>query len=761
MKRIKDYGRFVPEERCFLLENEPPRKWVNLHTNKIGDDEIYSEFSNIGDGQTWVRDKDGNTVTLIGYDAKYVYIRDEESGEVFSPGGSPSPTVVEDLTCKYFNTRTEIQSTYKGIRATQRAFVPKDYVAEIWTVTLENLTDQPRKMNVFGYAMFQLNGCDSEGRGVGKTNFAVVYPEIGGTMVTNRNTDCPTDKFKGYMIALNGFKGGNGYRDQFLRSEFAVGTPRILYGWNCDNKPGYGPDCAAVVQTEVEIEPRGVGRVDFIIGQCSCLNDIKAVKASLTEEKIDAMCQEQEDIENVRADQFIIDVGDENYNALMNWFVKKQVYTYLINKSGFRDNLQADYALSLSDYPAAKDNFLRALSSQYPTGLVIHGFRPKNRLTYSDKPAWILMTAPALIKESGDFSLLDEVVPYFESDELGTVWDHMIRTMRYLANDTGKHGLCLQHHADWNDGLEATAETGERESVMVTEQLCYGLLEMVDLATRLNKLDIAKEAKEYYESFAARVNDVAWDGEWYNRFLCEDGYKAGSKEAEEGKIFINGNSWAVMSQIAPPDRAVMCMDSLEEWLGTPIGYKLVSPGFSKYDPRIGGMSNSMPGSSENGGCYNHGAGFKAVADCMLGRAEHAWDTWMKVAPDNPANPVSVSCNEPFSFTNSISQVEYEYGKSGYPWRTGTSAWFTILMVEWILGARRHYDGLMINPCLTKRVPKASIKRTFRGVVYNITLDNTAGRCNGTTSIKVDGELIEGNILPIFEAGTTHEVEVII
>lgn len=760
MKRIDDYGKFITEEQCFKLTNVPPRKWVNLHCNNIGDNEFYSEFSNIGDGTMWTRDKEGNTVALVGYDSKYVYIRDEDTGEVFSPAGAPAPSVVEDVYCKYFNAKTEISGTFKGLKAVQRAFVPKDYCAEIWTVTVENTTNVTKKLNIFGYAMFQLTGCDKEGKPVGKTNYAEVHPGIGGVLAINRNVMLPTDKYKGYLIALNGFKCADAYRDQFLRSEFSVGTPKILYGYDCQNKPGYGPDCAAAVQTEVVIRPGETGRIDFVLGQCRNMQEVQKIFSVLTPEMIDDMCNEQMAVEAERASKYQIDVGNENYNALINWFVKKQHYTYLINKSGFRDNLQTDYALSMSDYAAAEANLLRALESQYPNGLVIHGFRPLNRLTYSDKPAWILMTVPALIKESGDFTLLDKKVKYFESDEVGTVWDHMLRTMRYMANDIGKHGLSRQHHADWNDGLEATAETGERESIMVTEQLCYGLLEMEELAKRTNQPEVEKEAREYYNQFAKQINDVAWDGEWYHRFVCEDGYKAGSGKNEQGKIFINGNTWAVLSQIAPEDRAAMCMDSVEKLLGTKIGYKLVDPAFSKYDPRIGNMSNSMPGASENGGCYNHAAGFKAVSDCMLGRAENAWETFVKVAPDNPENTVEVSGNEPFAFTNSFSQVVYEYGKSGYAWRTGTAVWFAILMIEHILGARRHYDGLMIDPCLTKKLDKAFVRRTFRGAVYDIDLDNTAGRCKGVTSIEVDGNKIEGNILPAFDGGV-HKVNVII
>ncbi len=761
MSTVGKYGRFIEEEGCFeLLTNDPPRKWTNVHYNQIGDDELYLEFTNIGDGTTYIRDRLGRRMTLVGWDSKYVYVRDEESGTVFCPGGAPAPQEVTDFSCKYWAAKTEISGTCGGLRATQRCFVPREHPVEVWTVTVQNLEDRPRKVSIFGYAMFQLNGGDEEGRGVGKENYSEVMPDIGGVFITNRNVFAPTDRFKGYIIALRDFRAGTGYRDFFLRSEFAVGTPRILWGWDGDNRGSYGPDCAGAVQVTIEIPPKGTGRADFILGQASSPEDVKKLRSQLSPEKLDEMCQEQMDIEIERSKAFRTDTGHPAYDALMNHFLKKQLYSYLINKSGFRDNLQIDNAITLFDYGVAEQNLLRALASQYDSGAVPHGFRPLNRLQYSDKPAWIMLTVPGLLKEGGDMSLLEKEVPYFESDETGTVWDHMLRAMRFLAGDLGAHGLCNQHHADWNDGLEATEESGERESVMVTQQLCYGLREVEEIARLIGETAVEEECRALYAKFSKQLNEVAWDGEWYVRTICGDGYRIGSQENKEGKIFLNTQSWAVLSGIAPADRAALCMKSVDEHCMTEIGYRICNPPFSAFDPRVGRMSNSIPGHVENGGCYCHAAGFKGVADCILGRAEEAWETFVKTAPDNPKNPISVSLMEPFSFTNSYSMCEYVYGRSGYPWRTGTAGWMTVLMIEWILGARRSHAGLLIDPCLTSTIPHARVTRRFRGATYEIDLDNSAGRCKGATSISVDGQRIEGNVLPAFSEGT-HKVEVII
>jgi cellobiose phosphorylase len=760
MSTLEQYGHFDEQQQCFVLTHEPPRKWRNVHYNAIGEHEVYAETSNIGDGPITVRDGRGITCNLVGWDAKYIYLRDDDNGIAFCPWGAPAPQQVQNRQCRFYAAKTEIASECNGLRLTQRVFVPRQQVMEIWTVTVENLTDKPRHLSVFGYAMFQLSGCDAEGRYVGKENYAVVMPEIGGTFITNRNTGAPSPRFKGYLVALNDFAGGNSYRDQFTRSEFSLGTPKLLWGWNCDNQPAYGPDCAGIVQAKITVAPRATGRVDFLVGQATCPEDVRTLRAGITPAIIDTWCDEQMAIETARAATFRVETGNVNYDGLINIFVKKQMYSYLINKSGFRDNLQNDCGLAMADYPAAEANLLRALASQYANGSVPHGFRPLNRLQYSDKPAWTMLTIPALVKESGRMALLDDIVPYFESSEKGTVWDHMLRAMRFLAKDTGQHGLCNQHHADWNDGLEATKEAGERESVMVTQQLCYGLLEVEELARRRGDTAVQQEARAIYDTFAKRLNEIAWDGEWYVRTFCGDGYKIGSRANKEGQIFVNTQSWAVLSRTAPPDRAQQCMAAVDRLISVDLGYRICVPGFSAYDPRVGRMSNSMPGHVENGGCYNHAAGFKGVADCMLGRAEQAWETFVKVAPDNPRNPISRSGVEPFSFTNSYSMCEYIYGQAGYPWRTGTASWFAVLLVEWILGARRAYDGLLIDPCLSKTVPRARVVRSFRGARYDITLDNTAGRCTGARSITVDGARIDGNILPPFTSGT-HTVAVLI
>lgn len=761
-KTISDYGQFDAEAQCFLLTQQPPRKWRNLHYNQPGEHEVYAETSNLGDGPISIRDNDGCKCELVGWDAKYIYIRDDETNTVFNPYGEPVHTEVTDRVCEFYPAQTVICGTAAELRATQRVFVPRTENFEACTVVLENLSDRPRQVSVFYYAKFALNGNNAKGDYVPNDNHTEIHPEINGVFCHNRSRHVPNGRFNAYMVALENYAGANGYRDQFTRSDYSLSAPRILWGWNCDNRGDFGPDCAGIVQVKLSIEPKSVVRADYLIGQASDVEEIQAVLKRTTPAILDEACNEQMQIEKARAEAFTIDTGNPNRDALINIFAKKQMVSYNINKSGFRDNLQNDMGLSMFDYPMARANIIRAIGSQYQSGSVPHGFRPLNPLQYADKPCWMLQCVPALIKESGDFALLDEKAPYLDApDQLDTIWTHMLKAMRFLAHDTGANGLCDQHFADWNDDLEPSEETGDRESVMVTQQLCLGLVEIEELASRRGENDVAEEARSLHEKFTKILNEVAWDGEWYRRTLCGTGFSIGSRENDQAKILLNTQSWAVLSQTATGERARICMESVDKHLESDIGFRIVDPPFVRFEQRIGKFSALRVGYGLNGGVYCHASGFKGVADCMLGRAEEAWRTYIKTAPDNPENPVGNSLAEPFSFTNCYEAVPYSYGRSQYPWRTGTASWFTILMVEWILGARRHYDGLLIDPCLTKTVPHAKVTRTFRGARYEIELDNSAGRCKGVTSITLDGTPVEGNVLPPGEPGTLYQVKVVI
>lgn len=750
---LAPFGCF--RRKAFVLTSDPPRKWRNIHYNVPGDMEVYAECSNLGDGPHTTRDREGNTCLVVGYDAKYLYIRDEQTGDVFTPWGDPVPTRVFGRHCVFHPAYTEIRGMCGDVEITQTVFVPRSEACEIWKVEVTNRSGIVRHVSLFAYAMFQLTGTNSAGEAVWKDNSSRIVPDLGGVFITNRDRSVPGWKFNGFLVTTSPhFFAASGYRDHFTRASYSLSDPKILSGWNADGRPGVGPDCAGIVQVTLEIQPHATVRADFLLGRAGGEEEVGALRKRMAPAMVEASLADQISIEESRAGKFSVVTGFASCDALVNHFSKKQMVSYLINKSGFRDNLQNDMGVAMFDWPMARENLRRAISSQRVDGTIPHGFRPWNDTQYSDKPAWMLHCVPWCLKESGDMEFLDEPLPYSNSTLKEPVWQHMLRAMRFLVNDTGAHGLCDQHFADWNDGLEPSGTTGPRESVMVTQQLCLGLLEVAELARRRNEEDVAIECEEWHSHFTGRLNAVAWDGAWYGRTLCADGYVLGSDANPEGKIFMNTQSWAVLSQTAPPERARSAMDAVDRLIENEYGFAITEPAFTHFDERVGKFSASRPYYAENGGCYNHAAGFKLVADCMLGRAEQAWRTFLKVSPGSPWNPVSNSFAEPFSFTNCYSRMPEQPGLAMYPWRTGTASWMVMGLVEWILGARRHYDGLLIDPCLPNALPEVRLIRTFRGSRYSISIE----RRGGPRTITFDGTTVNSPILPPPD-GQPHRVQV--
>ena len=758
--QVTDFGYFDKQQGCYVLTKEPPRKWRNVLYNQYGDHEYYSEATHAGDGSSRYRDIHGNTVRLVSYDSSYVYIRDEATGIVWNPSGMPAAEPVTDRVVEFHPSKTVIASRCQGFSVGQRIFVPADATCEAWTVHITNEHQDTRELSVFAYAQLDMSGMDAQQTPFRADLISEIHADLGAVLIKNRWPQVPTDYTVGFLTTLTNFHAATGRRSNFTRADYGLGNPKICYGWNCDNDAGYDWNPAAVLQCRITLRGGESKRLDFLCGITTSAGGVRVFREKFTADAIDLAAQVQADRERARAESYRVDTGHPERDALFNIFVKKHIYAYGIDKSGVRDNLQNDNALVLSDPDVARANILHCLTAQKPDGSFLHSWRPLNRLVYSDKPAWMLQTIPWYVKETGDTTILEESVPYFESEDHGTVWDHLQRSYRYLSSDLGKRGLCRQHHADWNDKLTPSATTGERESVMVSEQLCAGLIEMAGLAAYMGEAGGEQECLALHERMSANLNASAWDGQWYVRTICEDGYCLGSHKHAEGKIFINTQSWAVLGRVADEARLRQCLESVDRYCEKPEGFAVCDPPCSTFDDRVGKFTLSMPLNAENGGCYNHAAGFKAVADCMLGRAEEAWRTVEKVAPGGPHLPVSVSGAEPFAFVNHYSLVPSARGGHGYAWRTGTATWMVVAMLEYILGARRDYAGLRLSPCLASKVATASLVRRFRGSTYNIALDNRDGRCVGAREIRLDGEIIQGDVLPI-TSGKVHTVSVII
>jgi len=445
---------------------------------------------------------------------------------------------------------------------------------------------------------------------------------------------------------------------------------------------------------------------------------------------------------------------------------------------GFRDTAQDVMAVMAHAPTEARRLIEMVLSAQRRNGSAFHQLNPLTMIAdagdsrevagapdyYGDDHLWIILAIAAYLKETGDLAFLEKMVPYYEKDrtdrpiETGTVLDHMRRAVEFTTAHVGTHGLPLLGFADWNDTVNLRPGA---ESLFVAHLYGKALLEMIDLARHMDDLEAADRYADCYAVMKARVNDQAWDGEWYVRYFDADGSPLGSKVNNYGQIYANGQSWPVIAGFATPDRARQALDSIYRRLNTRNGIKLSVPGFNGWDPTRGGITTYPPGAKENGGIFLHANPWVIMAETLLGNGERAFEYYDQINPVTKNSNIDEFECEPYVYPQNVLGDEHpQFGLARNSWLTGTASWAYQAATQYILGIVPTHDGLQIDPCLPRHWDGFRLVRRFRGVVYQIEVKNPEHVGKGVRSIKVDGQPGHGNLVPILEKGRVHKVEVV-
>jgi len=371
---------------------------------------------------------------------------------------------------------------------------------------------------------------------------------------------------------------------------------------------------------------------------------------------------------------------------------------------------------------------------------------------------WFFNAVPAYVKESGDIGFYDKVLPFADKGET-TVLGHLRRGIEFNIERSGAHGLPCGLAADWNDCIRLGKKG---ETVFVAFQLRYGLNEYIEIADMLDKPDEADWARAELAKLDAALEEHAWDGEWYLRAYRYDGLKFGSKENDEGFIFMNPQSWAVLSGHATGERAAQVMNSMHKHLATDYGVMVCTPPFITTDPKIclGRLMN--PGNKENGGVFNHTQGWGVMAAAKLGMGDRAWEYMRNVMPGSFNDCAEVRQVEPYAVCQSThSRFSPRYGAGRVSWLSGAAVWNYVAMTSSILGIQPDYNGLRIDPCVSKDWKNFSVTRQFRGAEYRITVENPDGVCKGVKAMTINGQTVEGNLVAPAAEGAVVKVAVIL
>ena len=763
-----DLYQFTDEgNSCQILDPATPRHWYNYLWNE---DRYCAQISQTGHGRSYFLSEKADMCMINQNDARYIYLRDDESGSCWNIGKGPLNAEVENYSCTHNISYSEIRSEKDGIEGSWRIFVPQKGLYEMWTVTLCNKGEQERNLSMFSAVSFSLEGFSYpryyEMYRCMNTGF---QSELNGIYCDSAHPFAPHEYYHGFLASTEPVYAYDGDLTKFCGSLSTLTMPDasacalfqrpdvVVQGRDCTNSEAALFILGGVLQHKIQLQPGEKKEIHVLFGiSQSCEKAIEVVEQyGSNPEKVQQEFEKAAAYNYEKISSLSIKTPDEKINHIMNNWVKKQADFCIVGKKGVRDNLQIAVGLLNYRQEKAEEEIIECLRHQFRDGHAVLTWYPYDDTRYSDQPFWIIWAVCELIKETGNLALLEKKTAWQDGGE-ATVLEHVKAAVDRLIADKGENGLVKIFFADWNDALNVTDDE-EAESVMLSHQFCLALRELKNLMEYAGDHTYAQFLEEEYKKMKCSINQAAWNGNWYARAFSRKG-DIGTKDSKGSKIYLNAQTWAVLADVADDEKLPELLRSVDE-MERDFGFPLNDPPYQIYDAHVGRMSGMLPGLFENGGVYCHATGFKILMDCKVGRASKALQTLKKIMPDSEKNPSSRSGAEPYVFTNCYSTHPGYYGKSYQSWTTGTSVWCLMGIYEGIMGVKRDYEGLKIVPCFPAEWENAEMTRHFRGADYHIVIQNPQHVENGKGSLFVDGKPCLESVLPDFRDGKMHEVEV--
>ena len=724
-------------------------------------------------------------------------VRGDGHYKVFSPFLVPTLDRYDKYECHIGLGYTRILSEFYGIRTEATIFVPIQGGVEIRDIKITNIGEEVIEVDaipVVEYthpdALKQFTNADwipqtmmSKATRDGNCTILVQYPFMyRDTKINFFTSNLPASSFE---TDRKKFLGQNEYgtwaNPMSLQQEELSDTEALR-----------GDNIAALMHHLGVLQPGETKRLITLLGQETNLDEVKQRIATYTDSKaIDEALAQMKTFWDEYLSALQVETPDAALNAILNvhnphqCFITRHWSRYLsyyqlglgARGIGIRDSSQ-DILGVMANIPYDAKEFLKTLLSfQKQNGSAMHYFNPltmegsigdaaemeDHPHYYSDDHLWSILGVTAYLKETGDFAFLEEMIPFYEKDkngngmEIASVCNHMKRALTFTRTDLGNHGLPLLGFADWNDTINLA--TGA-ESLFSAHLYGRAVNEFIVLLDTLGRKAEADEWREAYSQMRSRVENCAWDGEWYVMYFDEDGSPVGSHENQYGQIHLNGQSWAVLSGFASPERARQAMDSVYQHLNTKYGIKLSTPGYNGYDPRYGGVTTYPPGAKENGGIFLHPNPWAMIAETILGNGDRAYEYYSQINPAGKNNKIDLYESEPYVYPQNILGDEHPlFGLARNSWLSGTASWMYQTGAQWILGIRAEYDGLRVDPCIPSHWDGFKATRKYRGITYHITVYNPRHICKGVEKVLVNGAPADGNLIQAHKSASELYVEV--
>ena len=793
------YGYFDNEKREYVIDRvDIPTSW----TNYIGVKDMCAVLNHTAGGYIFYKSPEYHRITRfrpngvpMDRPGHYVYLRDDENEDYWSISWQPvgKPLDQAKYTCRHGMSYSVYECEYKEIQASQKMSVAMDDPVEIWDVRIRNNSDRLRKLSVFSYLEFSFHQIPMDNQNFQMSMYAsgssyedgiieydLFYEEFGYQFFTSNFTpdsyDCLRDKFIG----------------NYHTEDNPVGVENGVLSGSSE----LGNNHCGALHKKLELAPGEEVRVIFLLGEGKRENGARMRDKYANTDAVDHVYGQLKEYWDKKFSRLQIQTPNEGMNTLINtWTLYQAEVNIMFSRFasfievggrtglGYRDTSQDSMTVPHSNPQKCKQRIVELLRGLVKEGYGLHLFQPEwfdpaekgkkpfksptvvptPKLsdmihgiedTCSDDALWLVASINEYVKETGEFSFLDEVYTYADGGE-GTVYEHMKKILDFSCRQVGEDGICKGLRADWNDCLNL----GGGESAMVSFLHYWAISKFIELAAYKGEMEDVRKYTEMGEKVKKVCDEVLWDGDWYIRGITAKGRKIGTSQDKEGKIHLESNTWAVLSGAAPYNKGIKAMDSVYDQLFTPYGIMLNGPAYTTSDDDIGFVTRVYPGLKENASIFSHPNPWAWAAECVLGRGDRAMEFYNALCPYYQNDKIEIREAEPYSYCQFVVGKDHTaFGRARHPFMTGTGGWAYFSATHYMLGIRPEFDSLTIDPCVPEAWDGFSVTRNWRDVQYEITVENPEHISKGVKKLYLDGK--ETDSIPVMERGSVHKVTVI-
>ncbi|WP_068784718.1 GH36-type glycosyl hydrolase domain-containing protein [Paenibacillus phocaensis] len=776
------------EKEIEFHRHDMPTPWMNYLSNGT----FHTMLSHAGGGVAFYKSPQIWRITRYRFfhlpmdrSGPYIYIQDADSGTYWCPTNEPAADKPEAWKSAHGLGYTRFEAKRDGVAAQTLYFVGPYENSLIWKLSLSNDTAVVKELNVYAYVEFGMMEFmrELQWQCYNKHQVSVQYHPSEALVYRYgvENQPKPEETPLVYFASDAPLSSYDGDREEFIGSYRSEANPAAIEEGGCRGSTLMGGDPCGALQFKITLQPGESKVLHLFLGTARDDGEVaealaRSREAGFAELSFQGLrtfwdgylgaweCR----LPDPDAER-MLNIWNP-YQAHRNFLFSRNISFYATGTFrgvGYRDTSQDILAVVPFDAGQALGKLRLLLGQQYRDGHANHYFFPHEgwepvTSVHSDDHLWPALAAWDLLAETGDPAFLHAEVPYYDGGQ-GTVYEHLKAAIDFTASKLGPNGFPLMLRSDWNDQLFRVCREGRGESIWTAMQLGLVLQRMVELAVAAGHPEDVAKYEAMYAQQRELVNRLGWDGRWFRRAIMDDGRFLGSDEHDEAKIWLNAQTWAVLSGMADPEKGRQAMDSVRELLDTELGIKKIHPSISTFPDPADPLTNYNKGTGENGAVFCHANTWAIIAECLLGRGDLAYKYYRQLLPNVAMDKAGLwrYKAEPYVYASNLFGPESDkFGLANVSWLTGTAAWMYVAATQYILGIKPVLQGLSINPCIPAEWEGFSVKRKFRGCDYEITVRNESRVCRGVKSITVDGQRLEGTVLPAYPGRSSVRVEVV-